>query len=156
KGDKFPQTKQSPLESYWHGGQAQALSRLRERISSASERSIRFVVTGRVGVGKTITLRRLARELASEFASHLELDRPLPLFYPLGRMKFEPQQIKQVQGATNEDPQTASRILTNHWLAWANNAISEDIPTGTAPVVLLQSWLEDRLARKPTVVIFDG
>jgi hypothetical protein len=145
------------VASCWRGGQAAVYSRLRDCLAPGADEPQRLVVTGSVGVGKTITLRRLARDLAAEHLKHSDQSGPLPLFFPLGQMIFDEEQIGQIESGGKSEPAELARVFTDYWLEWANKRLSEELGTAGEQVTrLYRSWIESRLARRPFVIILDG
>ena len=126
--------------------QAECLAQLRRLLADRARK--RLLVSGPVGVGKSVVLRRLCKEECRRFLDPGGNQRgTLVLFFPIDRLTLEGS-AKDCEGAGLQ------LALCRAWVKQAN-AISKELTPG-APAPITLSWLLARLQTDATVVILDG
>jgi hypothetical protein len=122
------------------------LNIVRERHRKASRR---VVVTGRMGVGKSVVLRRLCGiELRHFLNAPVEDDHPNIIFLPIERFSLG--------DAVRLDGNDVWAQLCVKWLELANERLHSGIVLGEEHRHVTNSWLRYRLRNEPTVLILDG
>ena len=124
--------------------QAGCLLKLRELLLSPVRK--RTVVTGPVGVGKSVVLRRLCKEECQRFLRPAAAQpRALVLFFPIDRLML-------AESESGADGTALQIALCRSWVKHANELLKS--PDISSQITL--AWLLDRLQHEKTVVILDG
>lgn len=125
---------------------------LLERVTSPpSEFPEMTTLSGPAGTGKSVILRRLARELALRYwestSSELAF---LPLIMPLQQVDLKPTEIDRFL----ESGAAAWQILAEKWLDWGKRlAQRHSVDTSS---IYLSEWLERTLAERRALLILDS
>lgn len=132
---------------------------LRNHIVGDPPEPQRILVTGALGVGKSVVLRHLAHELAEEFLNDDSGELPLPIFIPLGRLD-----AARMGGGGASVPRMMRKRSTGgllaEWFWWARDCIAdlamEHEHSELAGAMVNHGWYWDRLSSKSTVLVIDG
>jgi hypothetical protein len=112
--------------------------------------SRRIVVTGPMGVGKSVVLRRLCRHELHHFLEEpIDADHANIIFIPIDRVSLGTDVAKL-------DGSSIWAQLQAQWLELANERLHSGIVPGEQHRQVTYSWLMYRLRNEPTVLILDG
>src|SRR5262249_3160174 len=75
----------------------------------------RIYVTGAAGVGKSVLLRRLARDMAAALLIEPASRHPVPILMPL--QQIGQSDLKPIVGSSGQDPSTWE-FLVSYWCEW--------------------------------------
>lgn len=137
----------------------------------------RLIVTGDAGVGKSLVIRRLARDLAVRFLRFTGAHDPyavsLPIVIPLQQVTLaesdDPLAVDRFCGIRNKPESWA--VIRDWWCSWTSWLIGEMVENlnhfkvpgldrgATAAAVrpvISPKWLDEQIRRFPTTVILDG
>ena len=113
----------------------------------------RIILTGAAGVGKSLTLAQIARDLAARHLSKPGGNSPLPILMPLQQINLTPEQLTTMMKGASWD------FFCEFYCKEASALIQEEGGVGEVRPRsdrLTAEWLEERCMRKPTVLILDG
>jgi hypothetical protein len=132
---------------------------LEKALRESGEKPRVSVLTGQAGVGKSVVLRIVARDIFLRNLANDEIDRRLALLVPLQRVSLSKDQAEKFRITASTGG--AWELLGRDWCAYVNDVQTldsnrSDAAEGPTAPLLNWEWLCERLRTKPTVLMLDA